>query len=98
MFFMAMFASIMASSNTVMQASASSSGGTALSVLRDIDLRFFVAGGTCAAFSHGITTPIDVVKTRMQADPKKYNKGMIVATSDIIKEEGPGTLLSLIHI
>lgn len=93
MFFMAMFASIMASSNTVMQASASSSGATALSVLRDIDLRFFVAGGTCAAFSHGITTPIDVVKTRMQADPKKYNKGMIVATSDIIKEEGPGTLL-----
>lgn len=39
-------------------------------VLDGIDYRFFVAGGTCAAISHGITTPIDVVKTRIQAQPE----------------------------
>ena len=35
-----------------------------------IDYRFFIAGGVCAATSHGITTPIDVVKTKMQAQPE----------------------------
>ncbi len=37
--------------------------------LKALDYRFFVAGGVCAATSHGITTPIDVVKTKMQARP-----------------------------
>lgn len=59
-----------------------------------MDLRYFVAGGTCAAFSHGITTPIDVVKTRIQADPKKYSKGIIAATKSIIETEGASALLS----
>lgn len=49
---------------------ASSAGAAALKAFREIDYRFFVAGGTCAAISHGITTPIDVVKTRIQANPK----------------------------
>ncbi len=48
----------------------SSTGEAALRAFREIDYRFFVAGGTCAAISHGITTPIDVVKTRIQANPK----------------------------
>ena len=39
-------------------------------VVSSIDYRYFAAGGTCAAISHGITTPIDVVKTRMQAQPE----------------------------
>jgi hypothetical protein len=34
---------------------------SALSALKSLDYRYFVAGGTCAAISHGITTPIDVV-------------------------------------
>jgi hypothetical protein len=51
-------------------ASAAASSSVLASALKDIDYRYFVAGGTCAAISHGITTPIDVVKTRIQADPK----------------------------
>lgn len=63
--------------------------------LKDIDLRYFVAGGTCAAFSHGITTPIDVVKTKIQANPKKYqNKNMLAVTQEIVKKEGAGALLT----
>lgn len=52
------------------------------------DWRYFAAGGTSAAFSHGITTPLDVVKTRMQLNPTKYNGDMIAATKDIIRTEG----------
>ena len=48
----------------------SSASAAALKALKAMDYRYFVAGGTCAAFSHGITTPIDVVKTKLQADPK----------------------------
>ena len=72
---------------------AASAANGALSALKSLDYRYFVAGGTCAAISHGITTPIDVVKTRIQSEPQKYNKGMLVATADILKEDGPGALL-----
>lgn len=48
----------------------SSAGAAALRAFREMDYRYFVAGGTCAAISHGVTTPIDVVKTRIQANPK----------------------------
>lgn len=34
---------------------------SALDAFSSLDYRYFVAGGTCAAISHGITTPIDVV-------------------------------------
>ena len=44
--------------------------GAAANGLKSLDYRYFVAGGVCAATSHGITTPIDVVKTRMQAQPE----------------------------
>ena len=60
----------------------------------DIDWRFFLAGGLCAATSHGITTPIDVVKTRMQTDPAKYTQGVFQAAKDIVATEGPGFLLA----
>lgn len=53
-----------------------------------------MAGGICAACSHGITTPIDVVKTKMQTDPEKYTKGVLAAAKDIIKTEGALFLLS----
>ena len=54
--------------------------GEAGGVVKDValpDVRYFIAGGGCAAFSHGIATPIDVVKTRMQADPE-VSFGMFV--------------------
>jgi hypothetical protein len=51
-------------------ACSSSAAQGAINALKSVDYRYFVAGGTCAAFSHGITTPIDVVKTRIQANPK----------------------------
>lgn len=47
-----------------------------------------MAGGVCAACSHGATTPIDVVKTKIQSDPAKYNGGMISALSNIVNEYG----------
>lgn len=31
-----------------------------------IHYRYFLAGGICASFSHGIAVPFDVVKTRLQ--------------------------------
>ena len=60
----------------------------------DIDWRFFLAGGLCAATSHAITTPIDVVKTKMQTNPEKYTKGVLAAAKDIIAVEGPLFLLA----
>jgi hypothetical protein len=34
----------------------------AAGVVSSLDFRFFIAGGVCAAISHGITTPLDVIK------------------------------------
>ena len=48
-------------------------GAAAAAGLKTLDYRYFVAGGVCAATSHGITTPIDVVKTKMQAQPEVRN-------------------------
>lgn len=65
----------------------------AANALKQLDYRYFIAGGVCAATSHGITTPMDVVKTRMQASPDVYNNGLVDATVSIIKENGPSALL-----
>ncbi|KAG7364617.1 mitochondrial carrier protein [Nitzschia inconspicua] len=62
-------------------------------VFGDADLRFFLAGGICAAFSHGITTPIDVIKTRQQVDTEKYGAGVLDAAKIILQEEGAKALL-----
>mmetsp|Transcript_6151 Transcript_6151/g.15169 ORF Transcript_6151/g.15169 Transcript_6151/m.15169 type:complete len:396 (-) Transcript_6151:1375-2562(-) len=57
------------------------------------DWRYFLAGGISAATSHGITTPIDVVKTRMQLNPAKYSGNVMAAAKDIVETEGPAFLL-----
>lgn len=38
--------------------------------------------------------PVDVVKTRIQLDPSKYNKGMIGGFKQVIGAEGSGALLT----
>ena len=59
-----------------------------------LDWRYFVAGSISAGLSHGYTTPIDVVKTVMQAEPKKFaNATMYGAAASIVRENGPGFLL-----
>lgn len=61
---------------------------------RSTDFRYFIAGGVSAAFSHGISTPIDVVKTKIQADITLQDKGLPHAATKIIRESGIGSLLS----
>jgi uridine phosphorylase len=47
---------------------------SALNVLKKLDYRYFVAGGTCAAISHGITTPIDVVRAEAKSRDGEYGR------------------------
>jgi len=47
-----------------------------------------LAGGICCGFTHGAVCPVDVVKTRMQLNPQKYNAGMIGGFRTVIAEEG----------
>lgn len=59
--------------------------------ISDADPRYFISGGICAATSHGMATPIDVVKTRMQSEPEKYDAnrgGLLMAANDIIQTDG----------
>uniref|UniRef100_A0A7S4JJE4 Mitochondrial carrier protein n=1 Tax=Odontella aurita TaxID=265563 RepID=A0A7S4JJE4_9STRA len=57
------------------------------------DVRYFIAGGISAAISHGVATPVDVVKTRIQAEPESYSSGVRNAALKILDEEGPSALL-----
>ena len=52
------------------------------------------AGGICTSLTHGAVTPMDVVKTRIQLDPVKYNRGFIGTFQQIVQAEGPGALLT----
>ena len=81
------------SRQTAVQASSAGAAAAAVSALKNIDARYFVAGGVCAATSHGITTPLDVVKTKMQASPDVYDKGVYSAALSICKTDGPQALL-----
>jgi solute carrier family 25 phosphate transporter 3 len=60
----------------------------------DLYARFAFAGAMCCSITHGALTPVDVVKTRIQLDPTKYNKGMIAGFRTVIKEEGAAALLT----
>jgi len=51
-------------------------------------LKGALAGGICCSITHGALTPVDVVKTRVQLDPVKYNSGLVGGFRTVIKEEG----------
>ena len=53
-----------------------------------------LAGGICCSLTHGALTPVDVVKTRIQLDPAKYNQGFIGGFKQVISGEGAGALLT----
>ena len=60
----------------------------------DYFLKGALAGGLCCSITHGGLVPVDVVKTRIQLDPAKYNQGMVGGFKQIIAEEGAGALAS----
>ena len=49
---------------------------------------FFLAGAMCSSMSHGLTVPIDVVKTRLQMDENLRNSGFFKALTSIVQKEG----------
>mmetsp|Transcript_6139 Transcript_6139/g.11638 ORF Transcript_6139/g.11638 Transcript_6139/m.11638 type:complete len:322 (-) Transcript_6139:167-1132(-) len=51
-------------------------------------LKGAAAGGICCSITHGALTPVDVVKTRVQLDPVKYNQGLVGGFRQIVAEEG----------
>lgn len=50
--------------------------------------RYYLSGGTCAALSHVIPVPVDVVKTRKQVDAKFFGYSFVDATKHIYRNEG----------
>ncbi|KAI0789773.1 mitochondrial carrier [Abortiporus biennis] len=55
---------------------------------------FFTAGAICATLTHGAMTPIDVVKTRIQVDPKLARQSLLSGGKYIVKNEGAAALLT----
>jgi solute carrier family 25 phosphate transporter 3 len=51
-------------------------------------LKLFAAGGSCAVLMHVLTTPVDVVRTKMQLEPERY-PSVLACVSRIINEDGP---------
>jgi solute carrier family 25 phosphate transporter 3 len=60
------------------------------------DLMYYIkgaaAGGICCSITHGALCPVDVVKTRIQIDPVKYNSGLIGGMRQVVAEEGAMSL------
>jgi solute carrier family 25 (mitochondrial phosphate transporter), member 3 len=50
--------------------------------------RYYMAGGICAAFSHAVPVPIDVVKTRQQVDPQFESRQFWCVLKRIYQTEG----------
>ena len=57
-------------------------------------LRYFFAGGMCCGLSSGATVPIDVVKTRMQTDPRLQQLSVGDSARYILEQEGMQALFT----
>ena len=55
--------------------------------IQSLDPRYFIAGGTCASISHGLATPFDVIKTRIQAQPDEFQNTNIIQSIQIILKQ-----------
>lgn len=55
-------------------------------------LKGALAGGLCCSITHAALCPVDVVKTRIQLQPQKYNAGMLSGFRTVIAEEGVAAL------
>ena len=56
--------------------------------------RFFAAGALCATITHGAMTPVDVVKTRLQLEPKGSKLNMVSMARSIVASEGVSGLMT----
>eukprot|EP00820_Chromera_velia_P017997 Cvel_27173.t1-p1 / transcript=Cvel_27173.t1 / gene=Cvel_27173 / organism=Chromera_velia_CCMP2878 / gene_product=Mitochondrial substrate carrier family protein N, putative / transcript_product=Mitochondrial substrate carrier family protein N, putative / location=Cvel_scaffold3348:6506-16707(+) / protein_length=554 / sequence_SO=supercontig / SO=protein_coding / is_pseudo=false len=57
-------------------------------------LKFGFAGGVCCGVTHGAIVPLDVVKTRRQAEPERFSGGWKETASKLVAENGPSVLLT----
>ncbi|GKZ01164.1 hypothetical protein MPSEU_001067800 [Mayamaea pseudoterrestris] len=55
--------------------------------------RYYIAGGLCAAISHTVPLPLDVLKTRKQVDPLLDDASLSEAFRKIIQHDGWHVLL-----
>ena len=53
-----------------------------------IDWRYFLAGGVACSFSHGVSVPFDVIKTRIQLNPELRNSSFQENLAQAWEEEG----------
>lgn len=60
----------------------------------DVSLRYFLAGGICASFSHAISVPFDVIKTKKQTNSEFTNLSVLDAAKKITEVDGLGMLLT----
>jgi solute carrier family 25 phosphate transporter 3 len=56
-------------------------------------LRFALSGAICSSSVHLALTPIDVVKTKLQTKPEKYN-GIVNSFQKVWNEEGPSSFFT----
>ncbi|KAI1381617.1 mitochondrial phosphate carrier protein [Hypoxylon crocopeplum] len=56
--------------------------------------RYAFSGAICCSFTHAILTPVDVVKTRVQLEPAKYNRGLAGGVRQVVAGDGAAALLT----